>query len=172
MLHFFTRMSLLTAVVLAALVVLSLFFRNFWCRYACPYGALMGVFALFSPSRIQRNPDSCINCDQCSKVCPSHLPVNRVNQVLSPECTGCMDCVNVCPSKNTLELKVFSKPIKTAHIGILIMAIFFGMVYCATITGHWKSQLSEAEFRMWLIRADTSEIQHPSVQFYEENNDE
>jgi polyferredoxin len=97
MLFFFTQMSTTTFVVLAILVLASLVFRNFWCRYLCPYGALTGLLALVSPTRIQRNSDTCIECKLCSEVCPYHLPVDRKDRIISPECNGCMDCTLVCP---------------------------------------------------------------------------
>src|SRR5581483_12184469 len=37
MLNFFRFLSIGGAVVLAALVLLSVFVQNFWCRYLCPY---------------------------------------------------------------------------------------------------------------------------------------
>lgn len=62
MLFFFTRMTLLTTGVLTVLFVLSLFFKNFWCRYLCPYGALLGIFSWISPTRIQRDETHCTKC--------------------------------------------------------------------------------------------------------------
>ena len=38
------------------LVVLSVVTKNFWCRYLCPYGALMGLLSMLSPTRIVRDP--------------------------------------------------------------------------------------------------------------------
>jgi ferredoxin len=71
MLYFFTRMSLATAIVLAVLALASFFIRNAWCRYLCPYGALMGLVALASPARIRRCPDACIDCGKCARACPA-----------------------------------------------------------------------------------------------------
>ncbi len=51
MLHFFTRMTKTTAIILAILAVGSTFVPNFWCRYFCPYGALLGLVSILSPSR-------------------------------------------------------------------------------------------------------------------------
>ena len=73
MLNFFRQMGEATAIVLAALVVASLFVKNVWCRYLCPYGALMGIVSLASPTRIVRNADACIDCAKCTKACPAGL---------------------------------------------------------------------------------------------------
>jgi polyferredoxin len=60
MLNFFRHMGQTGAITLGVLVVASLFIQNFWCRYLCPYGALLGIAAFFSPARIRRNPETCI----------------------------------------------------------------------------------------------------------------
>jgi len=167
MLHFFTKMSMLTAFVLMTLLVLSFFFRNFWCRYACPYGALLGLFSMLSPTRIHRNPETCTNCNQCFHACPFHLPVNTKKQISSPECSGCMDCVNVCPSENTLAFKTpgLKKALKTSRVGLLIVISFISIVYFAKITGHWGNQVSTHEFRAWLEIIESPTVQHPSMRF-------
>lgn len=166
MLHFFTQMSLLTVVVLICLTLLSFFIRNFWCRYACPYGALLGIVALFSPARIKRNPDTCTNCKKCHKACPYHLPVNLKTRIVNPDCSGCLDCICVCPIPDTLKLEIAGtkKKMSRVQVGVWVVIVFWGMMYAATITGHWKSGLSENEFRMWLKMTDKTMIQHPSVQ--------
>ena len=45
MLGFFRHPTALATGVLGALAVLSLVTRNFWCRYLCPYGALLGLLS-------------------------------------------------------------------------------------------------------------------------------
>ena len=42
MLNFFRDMGPTAAIVIALLVLGSMLVQNFWCRYLCPYGALMG----------------------------------------------------------------------------------------------------------------------------------
>ncbi|MBW1944897.1 MAG: 4Fe-4S binding protein, partial [Deltaproteobacteria bacterium] len=166
MLFFFTRMSLLTAVVLAILILSSLFVRNSWCRYLCPYGALMGLFALLSPTRIQRNPETCIDCKSCSEVCPYHLPVHQKVLTRSPECNGCMDCTLVCPVENTLDLKTMgfrARPWSPAGVGAVIIMLFIGVYCLAQATGHWKSTLTAEEFRMRLAEIDSPLYTHPSI---------
>ncbi|MBW2252383.1 MAG: 4Fe-4S binding protein [Deltaproteobacteria bacterium] len=168
MLHFFTQMSTLTVVVLAVLVLSSVFIRNVWCRYLCPYGALMGLLALCSLTRIQRNPDTCIGCKSCSQACPYYLPVDRKRYIISPECNGCLECTRVCPVESTLELKTTGMGETgwdAAKLGIVIIGIFIGMVYTAGITGHWKSSVTENEFRARLKIMNSSEFTHPKVRF-------
>lgn len=166
MLFFFTRMSVTAAVVLTILVLLSIPIRNFWCRYLCPYGALMGLFALISPTRIQRNPETCIDCKLCTKVCPYHLPVDRKLSVMSPECNGCMDCTLSCPVKETLEMKTKGmgrRAWSLASLGAVVVVVFVGLVYTAQITGHWKSSVTEHEFRLRLKEVDSPKYLHPGI---------
>ena len=62
MYYFFAHISQTALIVIAVLFVLSIFIRSFWCRFLCPYGALLGIFSLLSPNKIQRNAKSCIDC--------------------------------------------------------------------------------------------------------------
>ena len=168
MLFFFTRMTTLTAAVLALLVIASLVVRNFWCRYLCPYGALMGLLAIASPTRIQRNSKTCIGCKSCSEACPYYLPVDEKIQIISPECNGCMDCTKVCPVENTLQLKTSGIPgfvWNGARMGVAVASLFLLLVYTAQVTGHWKSQVSGQEFRVRLRMIDAPENTHPTIKF-------
>jgi len=168
MLQFFTKMSALSVVVLIVLVLSSVVIRNVWCRYLCPYGALMGLLAVFSPTRIQRNPDTCIGCKSCSQACPYYLPVDKKRYIISPECNGCMECARVCPVENTLELKTIGtgrNNWSTAKLGTVVIGIYIVMVYAAGITGHWKSSVTEHEFSARLQTINSSEIKHPAVGF-------
>ena len=166
MLHFFTRMTALTGGVLLLLTIGSFFVRNFWCRYLCPYGALMGLFAMLGPSHIQRDKKSCIDCGRCTKACPYHLPVEHKEKIRSPECTGCLDCIQVCPVKNTLSFKttkVHKNGWSAAGLGLTIILVFVLSIYTARITGHWQSRLSTGEFKHLLQRIDAPQMTHPTV---------
>ena len=168
MLYLFTRMSLVTMVVLIVLILSSLLIRNVWCRYLCPYGALMGLLATISPTRIARNPDTCISCQSCSQTCPYHLSVDTKRQIVSPECNGCMECTRVCPVEDTLDLKTMGTGKRgwaQAGMGAVVIGIYVAMVYVAGITGHWKSSITEREFRVRLQTINSPETTHPGVRF-------
>lgn len=164
MLFFFVKMSALAATVLLFLALASLTVKNFWCRYLCPYGALMGILAFAGPTRIQRDPESCIGCGRCARICPSHLPIDRKLRVHSPECIGCMDCTEICPVKDTLQLKTAGfcrKAWSALTLGTVIIVLFAGLVYTARITGHWQTRVPETEFRLILQKIDSPELTHP-----------
>ena len=67
MLNFFRFLGGAGLLVLGILVLVSVFVRNFWCRYLCPYGALLGFASLVSPLRVRREPETCIDCAKCAK---------------------------------------------------------------------------------------------------------
>jgi ferredoxin len=88
MLNFFRTLSLTGGIVLVLLIVLSMVVRNFWCRYLCPYGALLGLVSLASPVKIRRDAEACVDCGGCARSCPAALPVDKLIQIRSVECTG------------------------------------------------------------------------------------
>ena len=160
MLNFFRHLSVTAAVVVGALVLLSVFVQNFWCRFLCPYGALMGLLAPLSPVRIRRDEDLCIDCEKCAKACPSLLPVDRLLQVRSPECIGCYECVTVCPARGALEMAApRRKPVPAWAYAAALAVIFFGFVGYARLTGHWHSNIPSQVYFDLVPRA--SEFSHP-----------
>ncbi|WP_006717441.1 4Fe-4S binding protein [Desulfitobacterium metallireducens] len=144
MLTFFQNITAVGMTVIAVLVVLSLLIKQFWCRYLCPYGALLGLFSVISPWKITRDSSSCISCGQCRKACPNQLKVDEALRVSSPECTGCLSCVEVCPVKGTLSFKLprklhrFPSPFA---LGVTLIAVWFISVSIAKITGHWETSI-------------------------------
>jgi polyferredoxin len=143
MYYFFAEISRTALIVLGMLILLSVMVRNFWCRYLCPYGALLGVASLLSPFKIKRNPISCIDCAKCAIACPSRIKVDKVRTVISDECTACLNCVDVCPVAQTLELKsvIVSRAIAPRRVAIGIAAIFVLVTGLGMVTGHWQNDV-------------------------------
>ena len=148
MYYFFADISRFSLIVITVLFILSIFIRNFWCRYLCPYGALLGFAALLSPNKIKRNVESCTDCGLCTKVCPSMIKVDRLKTIVSDECTTCMNCVDVCPVNDTLQLQnIISKkktPKKVIVYGIVIL--FLVITGIGVITGNWQNSISKEEY--------------------------
>ena len=91
------------SLLIPPILVLSLFFQLPWCRYLCPYGALLGLLSLASLVKIRRSPRHCVRCHKCSIRCPANLPVMMRTTVRSPECLACYRCVDGCPAPGALD---------------------------------------------------------------------
>lgn len=48
----------------------SLFVGRPYCRFVCPYGAILRLFSVVSRSRVKIYPDRCIECHLCEDSCP------------------------------------------------------------------------------------------------------
>ena len=140
MLFFFLSPGKITILCMGLLIILSLFTKNFWCRYLCPYGALLGILALCSPSKVEREADKCINCRKCEKVCPGAIHITAKESIRAPECIGCLECLAVCPVPDCLSLTIAPRRKAPAILlPALILIVFLGLWLAALTTGHWHS---------------------------------
>lgn len=173
MLDFFRDLGETGVIVVGVLILLSILVRNFWCRYLCPYGALMGLVSLLSPTKIRRDATACIDCGKCARACPANLPVDRLVQVRSVECAACMECIAACPAQNALQ---FSLPPRRAvaakdrwrnlvltpvTVAIMLACLFFGFVGYAKATGHWNTNLPRSVYLELVPHAH--EVSHPGM---------
>lgn len=162
MYYFFTEISRFSLIVIGILFFLSIFIRNFWCRYLCPYGALLGLIGFISPNKIKRNTISCIDCGLCAKACPSFIKVDKVKTVISDECTSCLNCVDVCPVADTLNVKnIFEKKrVSKKIIALSVALLFVSITGLGMITSHWHNKISKEEYQIIYKQLDA--IGHPT----------
>lgn len=173
MLNFFRDMSLTAAIVIAVLMLLSMVVQNFWCRYLCPYGALLGLTSLLSPVKIRRDTEACIDCGKCSKACPAQLKVDQLVQIRSVECSACMACVAACPAQDALQLALpprkaatpalrwYRRSLSPIAVVCVLAYIFFGIVLYARATNHWKTDLPREVYMHLVPRANS--LSHPGM---------
>jgi len=156
MLLLFSHMSETTFWVLVILVLLSIGIPYFWCRYLCPYGALLGALSWLSPFKIHRDKQTCIDCEKCTKVCPAKILVHKSRTVYSDECHSCMNCVDVCPVKDTLYLSVTEKRGKISRkiYAVSVVALFIVGMMLARFTGVWQNSISVEEYQYHIRHLD------------------
>lgn len=140
MLQFFLDPSTLTIGVIGFLFLISFVVRNFWCRYLCPYGALLGMLSLVGPLQVRRKATRCIDCKKCENICPASIRITSAETLCHPECVGCMECVEICPQEDCLSLQSYSRrkiPIRAVPIAVVLL---FGLFYVTALTtGHWHT---------------------------------
>ena len=174
MLQFFTHMDEMTIWILILLVLFSLAIPFFWCRYLCPYGALLGAISWLSPLKINRNKKTCIDCEECTLICPSNILVHKTNTVFSDECNACLKCVDVCPEKDTLYLSVLNNKYKMKRkiYAFSIVGIFLIGVLLANIFGVWHNSISNEEYKYHIKNLNGPDYFHNRGQVsssYDEN---
>ena len=52
------------------LLIISVFTGRPFCRFLCPYGALLSLFSAVSIKKVEITKKKCINCDLCHNSCP------------------------------------------------------------------------------------------------------
>jgi polyferredoxin len=173
MLNFFRDMGQTAAIVLALLVCGSVLVQNLWCRYLCPYGALMGLVSLLSPVKIRRDAEACLDCGKCAKACPASLPVDRLIQIRSAECNACLVCVSVCPQQDALQFALtprrnasvaqrwLRRTLGPLAVTAVLAYIFFGLVLFARATNHWRTNIPRAVYLQ--LVPHVSELNHPGM---------
>lgn len=155
MLGFFKEITWVGITVILAILVLSVLIQNFWCRYLCPYGALLGILSVLSPWKIRRNEASCISCGTCTAVCPNRLKVDVAIVVGSPECSGCLNCVEQCPVSDALRFSLPKSSIAMSQrtLSIVVVVFLLGIIEVAKLTGYWESSISPEIYKMLIPRA-------------------
>ena len=159
---FFAEITQFALWTIITLVLLSVFIKNFWCRYLCPYGALLGIAGFFSPLKISRDLTSCIDCELCTKACPSSIKVHALDRVWSDECTGCLECVQVCPVRDTLGMKRRASQRFLADwiFAVLVIGVFISITGMAILAGRWHNAISDEEYLFRFKNINSSLYNH------------
>ena len=80
--------------LLVLIIVASIFFFRFFCRFLCPLGALYGFFCRVAMLGVKLDKNKCTDCGLCVGVCK--MDIKRVGD---HECIQCGACISVCPAK-------------------------------------------------------------------------
>jgi polyferredoxin len=126
--------------------------KHLWCRWLCPYGALLGVASLLSPLLVRRDPAACRDCRACTRACPSEIQVHSRLRVLSSECTGCLSCVAACTTPDCLTVtRKGAAGLSPWLVPGVALSVLLGGWAVARATGFWETAVSVETFR-WAYR--------------------
>ncbi len=93
--------------VLGIVILKSFFGEREWCRFLCPYAALMNVFQWLGETvgihrkKIRRNLERCTDCGLCSLNCPMNINIAEHEYVHDRNCIHCGLCAQSCPKPGT-----------------------------------------------------------------------
>lgn len=147
LMDFFLHLSPFALGMILSLLVASFLLRNPFCRYLCPYGALLGVVAFFSPLRVTRDSDRCVSCGVCSQVCPASIDVMRTQSVSSPECIGCWRCISHCRFNEALTMRAVGRfAVPGILFAVLVVLLFWGGTLAGKWSGHWRTSVTVEEY--------------------------
>ena len=100
------RIGFAAIVTLVIIFVGGFFVERFWCRYLCPYSALMNIFQLVGKllrikrKMIFRNIETSINCFNCANYCPMNIDIGYNEEISDKNCIHCFRCVRICSKED------------------------------------------------------------------------
>ncbi len=152
LIHLLISPSLPVLMVLLILLGISYLLRNPFCRFICPYGALLGLVSLLSPAAVQRNAKKCVSCGVCSQVCPTGINVMQAGRVNNPECIACWRCISHCRVNTALTMTVFARwALSGILFAALLLMLFLGGIQFGKRLGQYQSPLTPVDYQSVLI---------------------
>jgi NAD-dependent dihydropyrimidine dehydrogenase PreA subunit len=79
----------------AAFLIGGMFVGRPYCRYLCPYGALLSVCSRVSKRGVTITPDKELDCGLCADACP-YGAIEELRAVRK-DCLYCARCYDACP---------------------------------------------------------------------------
>lgn len=145
MYRFFAHISPRAFGIISGFVLMTVLIPNFWCRYICPYGALLGVISIASVGRIKFDPSQCRGCGKCESTCPAYIPIRQGKASVSLECSACFQCVEACPEKKALQYSFPGQRNSMGNHGValILLSLFIFGITLARSADHWHSKIPE-----------------------------
>lgn len=121
--------------------------RRAWCRYLCPMGPLLGIFARLGCVGFEKNGGT-------GKGCPCPTFINTQTKAASSNCIECFRCVNP-GSSGTLHLKARRPGLEVEEIdkrepSLWEVLFLFAATGLALGAFHWQVSPYYISYRQWV----------------------
>jgi len=154
--------------ILGVVLVGSLFIERFFCKYACPLGAVLAIIGKVGLTRIQRDPTDCKSCNLCHQKCHAHVEFLSATTIRDAECNHCLDCVVDCPQPNVLTVRGPKLRFSHTLYASMLVAGLFLLIGTSKLAGKWQTRpevvaftdnrgkLTPENIRGWMTLEDIS----------------
>lgn len=143
---------------LGVVLVGSLKYERFFCKYACPLGAVIGILGKLGITKIQREADGCKGCNLCQKKCFAHVDFLSTTVIKDAECNHCLDCTVHCPKPNVLTLKGFRWRFSHPVYATMLVLGLFAVIGTSKLSGYWRTKPEMVKFTNSAGRPDPEQI--------------
>jgi len=124
----------------------SLYIERFFCKYACPLGALLGIAGKVGLTKVQRDAEGCNECNLCQKKCHAHVDFLSATIIRSAECNQCMDCVVDCPKPNVLSIRGPRLRFSHSVYALMLVAGLLLFVGTSQLAGKWQTKAAAPSY--------------------------
>ncbi|MDY6916197.1 MAG: 4Fe-4S binding protein, partial [Candidatus Cloacimonadota bacterium] len=96
------NITVAAGVFFAFIFLAGWFVERFWCRYLCPYAALMNIFQYLGNllgirrKMIHRNIDKSMNCNNCKNYCPMNIHIDCLETIKDMNCEKIRVVCEIC----------------------------------------------------------------------------
>ena len=144
--------------VLGVVVMGSLRYERFFCKYACPLGAVISILSRFGVTRIQRDPNGCKGCNVCQRECFAHVDFLKKTTVVDGDCNHCLDCVVTCPKPNVLTIRGASWRFSHGTYAALLLVGLATTIGVSKLSGYWRTKPEAVAFTNVAGRLDAEQM--------------
>lgn len=132
--------------MLGVVLIGSLKIERFFCKYACPLGAVLGIIGRFGLTRLKRDDQDCKACNICQKKCFAHVEFLASTEVRDIECNHCLDCLDVCPKPNVLSIRGAGVRFSHGAYAAMLVAGLLTLVGVSKLAGAWRTKPQAVTF--------------------------